>query len=90
MWEVGGGGPGAEAAEPEIVPLLARGALELQQAGADTVPVVFVERFLPDRLPRVVREYPVVVEGCFEIIPLRAWVPLGGRHRGVTPGGVGH
>ena len=45
---------------------------------------------LPDRLPRVVREYPVVVEGRYEVISRRAGVPLGDRHIGVTPGEVGH
>ena len=51
MWEVGGRGPGIKAVEPEIVPPLAKGASELQQAGAAAVPVVSSERLLPDRLP---------------------------------------
>ena len=52
-----------------------RGPPEFQQAGADTAPVVPTERFLPDRLPRVVLEYPVVVEGRNEVMPRRAGVP---------------
>ena len=90
MWEVGGRGSGVKAAEPEIVPPLVKGAAELQQASADAAPVVSVERVLPDRLPCVVREYPVIVEGRYEVNPLRPEVSLGGRHIGVTSGGVGH
>ena len=89
-WEVGGRGPGVEAGKPEVVPPLVKGAPQFQQAGADTAPVVPIERFLPDRLPRVVREYPVVVEGRYEVSPRRAGVPLGGRAIGVMPGEVGH
>ena len=47
--------------------------------------IVPTEPFLLDRLPCVVREYPVVVEGCYEVIPHRARVPLEGRHIVVTP-----
>ena len=75
--EVGGQGPGVEAAEPEILQLLAKGVPEIQQAGADAAPVISTKQFSPDRLPCVVREYPVVVEGCYEVIPRRAVVPLG-------------
>ena len=57
MWEVGGRGPGVEAAKPEVVPSLAKGAPEFQQAGTDTAQSVPTERFLPNRLPRVVREF---------------------------------
>ena len=78
MWEVGGRRPGAVTAEPEFVPPLAEGVPELQQAGADAAPVVPAERFLPDLLPRVVGENPVVVEGGDEVIPRQAGVPLGG------------
>ena len=35
VWEVGGQRLGIDAADPEIVALLAKGACELQQAGAD-------------------------------------------------------
>ena len=90
MWEAGGWGPGVQAAEPEIVPPLAQGASELQQAGANAAPVVSVERFLPDHLPRIVREYLVNVDGRYEVIPLLAGVSPGGRHIAVTSGGVGH
>ena len=48
------------------------------------------ERLVSDRLPCVIREYPMVVEGRCEVIPLRAVVSLGGRHTGVTPGEVAH
>ena len=78
MWEVGGRRPGAETAEPEVVPPLAEGVPEFYQAGADTAPVVSAERLLPDLLPRVVGEIPVVVEGGDEVIPRQAGVPLGG------------
>ena len=78
MWEVGGRRPGAETAEPEIVPAPAEGVSELQQAGAAAAPVVPAERLLPDLPPRVVGENPVVVEGGDEVIPRRAGVPLGG------------
>ena len=62
-----------------------------QQAGADTAPVVPVERLLPDLLPRVVRENPVVMEGGSEAIPRRAGVPPGGGcHIHVAPREVGH
>ena len=78
MWEVGWRRPGAETAEPEVVPPLAEGVPELQQAGADAAPVVPAERLLPDLLPRVVGENPVVVEGGDEVIPRQAGVPPGG------------
>ena len=42
---------------------MSEGAPDLQQAGADAAPVVPTERFLSDRLPCVVGEYPLVVEG---------------------------
>ena len=87
---MGGWGPGVEAAKPEVVPSLLKGDPEFQQAGTDTAPVVPTEHFLPDCLPRVVGEYPMVVEGRYEVTPRRAGVPLGGRHIGVTPGEVGH
>ena len=88
---MGGRRPGAETAEPEVVPPPAEGDPELQQAGADAVPVVPAERPLPDVLPRVVGENPVVVEGGDEIIPRRAGVPPGaGCHIHVAPGEVGH
>ena len=90
VWEVGGRGPGVKAAKPDFVPPLAKGATEFQQAGADTAPLVPTERFLPDRLQRVVGEYPVVVEGRYEVIPHRAGVSLGGCHIGVMIGEVGH
>ena len=63
---------------------------KLQEAGADAAPVVSVERFLLDRLPCVVKEYPVVGEGRYAVIPLRAGVSLGGPYKGVTPGELGH
>ena len=90
MWEVGRREPGVEAAEPEIVPPLAKGASELQQAGADVEPVVPAQCFMSDHLPCVVVEYPVVVQGPYEVIPLQAGMFLGGRHIGVTPGELGH
>ena len=91
MWEVGGRRPGAKTAEPQAVPPLAEGVSELQQAGADAVPVVPAERLLPDLLPRVVGENPVVVEGGDEVIPRGAGMPLkGGCHIHVAPGEVGH
>ena len=55
-----------------------KGFPEFQQAGTDRASVVPAERFLSDRLPRVVREDPVVLEGRCEVIPRRAGVPLGG------------
>ena len=61
MWEVGGGRPGAETAEQEVVPPLAEGVPDFQQAGADAAPVVPAERFLSDLPPRVVGENHVVV-----------------------------
>ena len=88
MWEVGGRGPGVEAAEPKIIPSPEEGVSELQQAGADAAPVVSAERLLLDRLPRIIGEYPVGVEGRYEVTAFRAGVPLGGRHIGVTPGEV--
>ena len=75
----------------EGVPTLAEGVLELQQAGADTAPVVPAERLLPDLLPRVVGEKPVVVEGGDEVIPRRSGVPPGGGcHIHVAPSEEGH
>ena len=91
VWEVGGRRPGAETVEPEVVSPLAEGVPELQQAGADVAPVVPAERLLPDLLPCVVGENPVVVEGVNEVIPRRAGGPLGGGcHIHVAPGEVGH
>ena len=91
MWEVGGRRPGAKMAEPEGVPPLAEGVSELQQAGADAAPVVPAKRLLPDFLPRVVGENPVVAEGGNEVIPRQAGVPLGGScHIHLAPGEVGH
>ena len=79
VWEVGGRRQGAEMAEPEVLPPRAKGVPELQLAGADAAPVVPAERLLPDLLPRVVGENPVVVEGGDKVIPRRAGVPpLGG------------
>ena len=76
-WQVcgrwGGQQPGAETAEPEVVPPLAEGVPELQQADADTAPVIPAERLLPDLLPRVVRG-----DGGDEVIPRRAGMSLGG------------
>ena len=90
LWEVRGQGPGIEAAEPEIIRPLAKGASELKQMGADTAPVVSAELFLSDRLSCVVREYPVVAEGRYEVTPLRAGLSLAGYHIGVTSGEFGH
>ena len=91
MWEVGGRRPGAGTAEPEVVPPLAKGVRELQQAGANEASVVPGERLLPDPRPRVVEEYPVCLEGCDEVMPRRARVPPGGvRHIRVVPGEVEH
>ena len=73
-----------------MVPPLAEGPPEFQQAGADTAPLVPTECFLVDCLPLVVGEYPVVVEGRYEVIPGLAGVSLGGCHIGVTPGEWGH
>ena len=78
VWEVGGRRPRAETAEPDVVPPLAEGVPELQQAGADAAAVVPAERLLPDLLPPVVGEDPVVVEGGDEVIPRRAGVSPGG------------
>ena len=73
-----------------VVPSLAEGVSELQQAGADAAPIVLAERLLSDLLPRVVGENPVVVEGGDEVIPRQA-VPLGGGYQVyVAPGEVGH
>ena len=90
MREVGGRGPGVQAAETEVVPPFVEGAQEFWQAGADTVPVVPTECFLADCVPQVVGEYLVLVQGRYKVIPRRAGVPLGGRHIGVTPAEVGH
>ena len=65
-------------AEPEVVPPLAKGVPEFQQAGKDTASVVPTESFLPYRLPRVFREDAVVLEGCDEVIRRRAGMPPGG------------
>ena len=82
VWQVGGWRPGAETAEPEVVPPLAEGVPELQQAGADAAPVVPAERLLPDLLPPVVGD---------EVIPRRAGVPVGGGcHIHVAPGELVH
>ena len=51
------------------------GVPELQQAGADAAPVVPAESLLPDLLPRVVGENPVVPEGGDEVIPRWAAMP---------------
>ena len=67
--DLGGRGPGVVVLEPEIVPPLAEGASELQREGADMALVVSVEHSLRDCLPRITREYPVVVEGRDEVIP---------------------
>ena len=77
LWEVKGRRSGAKTAEPEVVPQLAKGFLDLQQAGADTAPVVPAERLQPDLLPRVLGENPVVVEDGDEVLPRRAGVPPG-------------
>ena len=77
MWEVGGRRPGAKTAEPEVVPPLAKGVPELQQAGAGAAPVVPADCLLPDLLLRVVGENPVVMEGGDEVIPGGGWVGLG-------------
>ena len=91
VWEVGGRQPGAETAGPEVVPPLTEGVPELQQGGADAAAVVPADRLLPDLLPRVVGEDPVVVEGGDEVIPRLAGVsPGGGCHIHVAPGEVGH
>ena len=76
MWEVGGRRPGAETAEPEVVPTLSEGVLDLQQAGADAAPVVFAKHLLLDLSH--VSSGRMVVEGGEEVIPRRAGVPLGG------------
>ena len=90
VWEVGGRRPTVEMAEPEVVPPLSEGVPDLQQAGVDAAPVVLAKRLPLDFLPRVAREDPVVVEGCDEVVPRRAGVPLGGaRHVHVAPGEVG-
>ena len=78
MWEVGGRQPGAEMAEPEVVPPLSEGVPDLQQAGADAAPVVPAERLLLDLPPCVVGENPVLVEGGDEVIPGQAEVPPSG------------
>ena len=79
-----------KAAEPEIVPALAKGVSELQQAGANPSPVVSGERFLSGCLPLVVRGYAAVVEGRFKVIPVRVGLSLRGRHIGVASGEVAH
>ena len=85
-WEVGGRRPGAEIAEPEVVPPPSQGVPDLQQAGADAAPVVPAERLLLDLPPRVVGGNPVVVEGGDEVLPRRAGAPPGGGcHMHVAP-----
>ena len=64
-------------AEPEVVPPLSEGVPDVQQAGADTAPVVPAERLPLDLPPRVVGENPMVAEGGDEVVPRRAGVPLG-------------
>ena len=59
--EVGGGGPPVESAEPDIIPALAEGVPELQQAGPDTAPVTSAQHVLPEWLPRVCRAQLMVV-----------------------------
>ena len=55
------------------------------------MPVVPAERLLPDLLPHLVRENPVVVEGGDEVILRRAGMPPeGGCHIRVAPSEVGH
>ena len=77
-------------AEPEVVPTLSEGVLDLQQAGADAAPVVPAERLPLDLPPRVVGENPVVVEGGDEVVPRRVGVPLGGGCQvHVAPGEAG-
>ena len=71
-------------------PTSEEGDPDLQQAGADTAPVVPAERPPLDLPPRVVGENPVVVEGGDEVVPRRAVVPLGGGcHIHVAPGEEG-
>ena len=79
MRGLGGRGPGAESAEPGVIPWLAEGVPELQQAGADAAPVVPAELLLPGLPPRVGRARPVVVEGCKEVLP-----PWAGALRGAN------
>ena len=90
VWEVGGRGAGVKGEEQEIVRLLAKNVPELQQAGANAAPIVSVERFLLNRLPLIVRDYPVVVEGRYDVFPVPAGLSLVGRHIIVTSGEVGH
>ena len=59
-------------------PPLSEGVPDLQQAGADAAPVVPAERLLLQIPPRVFRQNSVVAEGCDEVVPRRAGVPLGG------------
>ena len=88
--EVGGRRSRVQMAEPEVVPPLLEGVPDLQQAGADAVPVVPAERLPLDLPPRVVGENPVVLEGGDEVVPRREGVPLGGGcHVHVAPGEVG-
>ena len=75
VWEVGGRGPGVEAAKAEVVPPFKGGAPEFHQAGADTAPLLPTLRLPLDCLPRVVREYPVAVEGRYEVILRRSSCP---------------
>ena len=90
VWEVGGRQPRAETAESEVVPPLSEGVPDLLQAGADAAPVVPAERLPLDLPPRIVREYPVAVEGGGEVLPRWAGVPPGKVcHIHVAPGAVG-
>ena len=84
--DVEGWGRGVEAAEPGVVPPLAEGAPEFQQAGADSHYRVFSGGLLAT----CHRGVSVVVEGRYEVMSRRAVLPLGGRHFGVTPREVGH
>ena len=70
--EVGGRGPGAESAEPEIIPVPTTGVQKLHQADADVAPVVYAKHLHLDDLPRVRANHPMVVECHNEFIPLRA------------------
>ena len=72
MREVGGGGPGAKLAEPEIVQAPAQAVPKLQQAGADVAPVVSAEGHTPDCPPRVDEVHPMVLKGRDDVVPLWA------------------
>ena len=90
---VGGGRPhargrGGRATGHPIVG--GEGASEPPQTGADAAPVVSVERIRPVCPPCIIRDNPQVVEGRYDIIQLRAGVPLGGCHMGVMAGERAH